>query len=101
MQGGKADAHDGEQDAALFNPVAPLQQEGELLAEPFAGSHGPFNKENGEVGCHAEADFEQHRGGAGEEEHVRQTERMTKVVQQGHDNEGVAEEGGQDGRTGG
>ena len=36
-----------------------------------------------------------------EEEHVRQTERMTKVVQQGHDNEGVAEEGGQDGRTGG
>ncbi|MPL86919.1 hypothetical protein SDC9_32906 [bioreactor metagenome] len=99
VQGGQGHAEDGQRNGALDHDLANLDEPGVAAGHPFQRGHREFDEQHGNVGCHAQAHFKQNGGGAGEEEHEGQTQRMAQIVQQGDNHEGVAQKGCGDGRT--
>ena len=93
VHGGQDHAEDGQGQGHFHNEVPGFPE-----SEPFKGGRHPFDKQGDEIEEDAQAHFEEHRGGAGlDKDGVREPPGPADVVVQGKDDQGIAQEGGEDG----
>ena len=96
VQRGQDHAQDGQGQGHLDHDVADL-----LQAQPFEQGGREFDEQHGQVEHDAQTHLEeQGRGALLDEDGVGQPPGTADVVAQGEDHQGVAQEGGQDGRGG-
>ncbi len=94
MHGGEDDAEDGEGQGHLDDDVPGFPE-----AQPLKGGRHPLDKEGDQIKKDAQAHFKEHGGGTGlDKDGIRQPPGTADVVMQGKDDQGIAQEGGEDGR---